>query len=218
VSGSRSTPPPLLVGLQLAGASVLVVGGGPVATRRATRLVEAGAHLTVVAPQATDQLAALAPVWHRREYRAGDVDGMVLVVTATGDAAVDAQVVADGRAAGAWVNHAGDGAAGDLIVPAVAARGNVSIAVTTGGQSPSLARWLAADLGEHLLPVVDEAARLMGAVRRELGEDDRAVAHDRWAAALDDGLLDLVRRGELDHAAAMLRRHLGIGEEGEGSG
>jgi precorrin-2 dehydrogenase / sirohydrochlorin ferrochelatase len=210
VSSHEPSPPPLIVGLRLEGVPVLVVGGGPVATRRALRLAGAGAHLTVVSPEATDQLAGLAEVWHHRRYEPGDVEGMVLVVTATGDPEVDARVVGDARASGAWVNHAGDADLGTVIVPPVAADGDVTVAVTTGGRSPSLARWLAAELSEDLVPVAAEAARLMGELRAEMLAARGSATHPGWTAALDEGLLDLLRVGDRDGAERLLRRHLGF--------
>lgn len=200
----------VFIGVRLDAVPVLVVGGGRVATRRGVRLAGAGAHLTIVAPQITDDLAAVAAVWHERRYRSGDAEGMALVVTATGDPGVDDQVVAECRQAGIWVNHAGDGDEGTVVFPAVAGEGPVALAVTTGGQSPSLARWVASDLGADLVPVVAEAAVLMGRLRHELAEQGRATGHPGWDAALEDGLIDLVRRGDLDGAERLLRRHLSL--------
>ena len=85
--------------LRLLGRPVLVVGAGPVAARRTKGLLDAGARVTVVAPVACPALAELAAAgllnWEPRPYRPSDVDGVWFVQTATGDAAVDAQVSAD---------------------------------------------------------------------------------------------------------------------------
>ena len=85
--------------LRLLGRPVLVVGGGPVATRRAKGLLDAGARVTVVAPVACAALKDLADAglltWKPRTYVPSDVDGVWFVQTATGDPAVDTQVAAD---------------------------------------------------------------------------------------------------------------------------
>jgi uroporphyrin-III C-methyltransferase/precorrin-2 dehydrogenase/sirohydrochlorin ferrochelatase len=123
--------------LSVAGRRVVVVGGGPVAARRARTLVDAGAAVHVVAPQADPSLEKLAAegtiTWSGRRYRAGDLDGAWLVHTATGDADVDRQVLADADAARVWCVHAGDAAQATAWVPAVATVDDVVVAVNAGG-------------------------------------------------------------------------------------
>ncbi|WP_263730420.1 uroporphyrinogen-III C-methyltransferase [Cellulomonas sp. SG140] len=123
--------------LSVAGRRVLVVGGGPVAARRARTLVDAGAAVHVVAPQADPSLADLAAegtiTWSGRRYRSGDLDGAWLVHTATGDPDVDGQVLADADAARVWCVHAGDAAQATAWVPAVATVDDVVVAVNAGG-------------------------------------------------------------------------------------
>ena len=102
--------------------SCLIVGGGPVAARKARGLLECGASVTVIAPRLSDEMESVAPFLHaveRRRYRAGDASAFRLVVTATGVPEVDGAVFADGEAAGVWVNSADDPAHCSLILPAV---------------------------------------------------------------------------------------------------
>lgn len=124
---------PLL--LDLAGRRVVVVGGGPVAARRATRLVEDGADVVVVAPAICEDLAELLDrvTWHRRDYLSTDLDGAWLVHTATGDRAVDDVVAADAEASRIWCVRADDAAASSAWTPAVARSGDVTVAVGAGG-------------------------------------------------------------------------------------
>lgn len=123
--------------LRLLGRPVLVVGGGPVATRRAKGLLDAGARVTVVAPVASAGLEELAHAglltWEQRPYRISDVDGVWFVQTATGDPAVDAQVSADAEAQRVWCVNASDHEASAAWTPAVAVVDNVQIAVNAGG-------------------------------------------------------------------------------------
>ncbi|MEO3934258.1 uroporphyrinogen-III C-methyltransferase [Micrococcaceae bacterium Sec7.4] len=123
--------------LRLLGRPVLVVGGGPVAARRAKGLLDAGARVTVVAPLACPALHDLADAglltWEPREYRSPDVDGAWFVQTATGDAAVDAQVAADAEAQRIWCVNASDHEASAAWTPAVAVVDDVKIAVNAGG-------------------------------------------------------------------------------------
>lgn len=123
--------------LRLLGRPVLVVGGGPVAARRAKGLLDAGARVTVVAPLACPALADLNDAgllaWEPREYRHSDVDGAWFVQTATGDAAVDAQVAADAETQRIWCVNASDHEASAAWTPAVAIVDDVKIAVNAGG-------------------------------------------------------------------------------------
>ncbi|QDY90277.1 uroporphyrinogen-III C-methyltransferase [Arthrobacter sp. UKPF54-2] len=123
--------------LRLLGRRVLVVGGGPVAARRAKGLLDAGAQVTVVAPAACPALDDLAGAglldWQPRPYRSSDVDGVWFVQTATGYAAVDTQVAADAEAQRIWCVNASDHDASAAWTPAVAVVDDVKIAVNAGG-------------------------------------------------------------------------------------
>ncbi|MFJ6155138.1 uroporphyrinogen-III C-methyltransferase [Pseudarthrobacter sp. NPDC092184] len=123
--------------LRLLGRPVLVVGGGPVAARRAKGLLDAGARVTVVAPVASAALKELADAglltWEPRPYLSEDVDGVWFVQTATGDSAVDAQVSADAEAQRVWCVNASNHEASAAWTPAVAEVDDVKIAVNAGG-------------------------------------------------------------------------------------
>jgi uroporphyrin-III C-methyltransferase/precorrin-2 dehydrogenase/sirohydrochlorin ferrochelatase len=127
---------PLL--LDVAGRRVVVVGGGPVAARRARALVEAGAEVLLVAPFACEDVHDLAVDgavdWEAREYAgAADLDGAWLVHTATGEPAVDAAVAADAEALRVFCVQAGDAAASAAWTPAVARTEDVVVTVNAGG-------------------------------------------------------------------------------------
>ncbi len=123
--------------LDLVGRRVVVVGGGPVAARRAGRLVEDGADVLVVAPalceDLTDLVAAGRVTWRARDYLTTDLDGAWLVHTATGDRAVDDAVAADAEKARLWCVRADDASASTAWTPAVARSGDVTVAIGTGG-------------------------------------------------------------------------------------
>lgn len=143
--------------LDLRGLQCLVAGGGPVGARRAAALARAGARVRIVAPEFSSAARALArrPSVRlvRRRFRASDVQGCALVIAATGDRRADTAIARAARRRRIFCNVAGDPALGTFIVPAVARRGGVAFAVSTGGASPLLARALA-----------DAAARAWGRV------------------------------------------------------
>ncbi|HLI74039.1 MAG TPA: NAD(P)-dependent oxidoreductase [Acidimicrobiales bacterium] len=205
------------VGLVVAGRRCLVVGGGHVAARKIAALVACGAAVTVVAPQvheaigelaATGDLAAVDDVpldVQLRPYRAGEAAGYRLVVAATGDEAVDDAVYRDAEAAGVWVNVADDPARCTFVLPAVARRGDVTVAVATGGTSPALAVWLRDRIGDDVGPWAGELAALLAEARARVRARGRSTESVDWRAALDGPLSELVRQGRTDEARAMLQ-------------
>ncbi|MCH6469192.1 uroporphyrinogen-III C-methyltransferase [Sinomonas terrae] len=123
--------------LRLLGKPVLVVGGGRVAGRRARALLDAGALVTVVAPEAADDVAQLAEAglvtWVRRGYETGDLDGVWFAQTATGVADVDSRVAADAEERRIWCVNASDHEASAAWTPASARVDDVTVAVNDGG-------------------------------------------------------------------------------------
>jgi precorrin-2 dehydrogenase/sirohydrochlorin ferrochelatase len=195
--------------LEMAGRRCLVVGGGPVAERKVAGLLEAGARLTVVSPSATDRLRG----WARtnrvrlllREYAASDLGGHSVVFVATDDGRVNADVARDARAAGVLVNAADDPAHCDFILPAVLRRGDLTVAVSTGGASPALARTVRDELDAYL-DQEDYAAlaRVAADARRTLRDRGTPAPWERWRAALGGEVRDLVRADRLDAARERL--------------
>lgn len=119
--------------LDVAGKAVLVVGGGPVASRRAAALADAGADVTVVAPAVSDQIRGDGRLrWLRRPYQPTDLDGVWLVHAATDDGAVNAEVAAVADERRVWCVRADDGTRSAAWTPAVARVDDVTVAVSAG--------------------------------------------------------------------------------------
>jgi siroheme synthase-like protein len=202
---------PLFV--DLAGRSCLVIGGGPIAAGKVKGLLAAGAAVTVVSPTLVDALAdavrAGRIACRDRPYRDGDLAGFALAFAATGDVAINAAVAGEGRRTGVWVNAVDDPAHCDFIVPAVLRRGALTVAVSTGGASPALARAVREELEHHL---GDEYAALVdvaGEVRRALRLGQRRVDARAWHDALNDPRFRrLVTEGRRALASHRLRARL----------
>jgi siroheme synthase-like protein len=177
--------------LDLAGVPVLVVGGGPVALRKIVGLTEADAVVTVIAPEVAEgieRIGALAAV-ERRPYARGDLAGFRLVITATSDAAVNAQVAADAREAGVFVNSADDPENCTFILPAIARRGPITVAVSTGGTSPALAGRLRDDIASaHLTAAAERAAADLGAQRAAIHAAGATTEAVDWSERIDAAL------------------------------
>ncbi|MET1076503.1 MAG: siroheme synthase CysG [Pseudomonas sp.] len=128
---------------------VLVVGGGEVALRKARLLVDAGATLRVVAPEVRDELRELAGACAEvlvRGYQSADLDGVALVIAATDDEPLNAQISSQAQARGIPVNVVDAPALCSVIFPAIVDRSPLIVAVTSGGDAPVLARLIRAKI------------------------------------------------------------------------
>src|SRR5207249_5177387 len=127
------------VNLRLAGKPCLVVGGGRVALQKVQALLEAGAHVRVVAPDIDPAISALPGLAiERRPYLRGEAGEARFVIAATGDRAVNAVVFEDAEASGVWVNAADDPVHCTCTLPARIRRGPLLVTVSTGGHSPAV--------------------------------------------------------------------------------
>lgn len=172
------------VNLNLAGRPVLVVGGGRIALRKVQQLMVAGADITVLAPVIVDELRELPVRVLQREYAAGDVDGFRLVVTATGVLHVDQQIYDECEALGTWVNSADDPARCTFTLPAVMRRGDLMVAVSSGGASPALASFLRARLEEQIGPEFARVVELLAAERARVHAEGRSTEDVDWSPIL----------------------------------
>ncbi|MBF8756268.1 siroheme synthase CysG [Pseudomonas guariconensis] len=154
---------------KLQGARVLVVGGGEIALRKARLLADAGAALRVVAPEVDSQLAALAREGGGevlvRGYQPGDLDGCRLVIAATDDSVLNAQVSADAQARSLPVNVVDAPALCTVIFPAIVDRSPLVVAVSSGGDAPVLARLIRARLEAWIPAAYGELAGLAARFR-----------------------------------------------------
>src|SRR3954454_464862 len=134
------------VNLLVRARKVVVVGAGRIAARKIEPLLDLGAEVVVIAPDAGNEVRAWATagrvVWHDRVFDANDLDGAWLAVTATDDPAVNAAVFAAGEARRVWVNSADDPANCSFTLMSTVRRSDVVVAIGTGGRSPALATYL----------------------------------------------------------------------------
>jgi precorrin-2 dehydrogenase/sirohydrochlorin ferrochelatase len=138
--------------LDLNGRECLVVGGGAVGHEKASGLLASGARVTVVAPEISDEVAALPVELLRREYRASDLDGRRLVIAATSVEEVNRRVFADAEERNLFCNVADVPELCSFILPAVHRQGAIVVAVSTGGASPALAQHLRDQFASQLGP------------------------------------------------------------------
>jgi siroheme synthase-like protein len=198
--------------VELGGRRCAVLGGGAVAERKVEALLEAGAVVTVVSPRLSHALGALAAggrIAHvPRPYADGDLANAALAFAATDDTAVNAAAAREARARGVWLNAADDPAHCDAILPAVLRRGGITVAVSTGGASPALARAVRERLERELPAAYAPLAEIAAATRRDLRAAGRRARAEDWLAALDDGLGALLDGASPAEAARRLRARL----------
>ena len=188
----------------------LVVGGGAVGERKVRDLREAGARVTVVSREVTPGLAELAAAGEIR-YLPGDfapehLEDMALVIGATDDPAVHRQISAAAQERGIWVNIADAPALCTFIVPAQVRRGELTVAVSTGGASPALARRVRRELEEHFGPEYEPYLKLLQAVRERLlavqrGHPDNPAIFGRL---VDSPLKEALARGDREAVTGIL--------------
>ncbi|MEU5693988.1 uroporphyrinogen-III C-methyltransferase [Actinosynnema sp. NPDC020468] len=127
-----------LVGLDLTGKRVVVVGGGSVAQRRLPRLVASGARVEVISPEITPTVQGLVDagevVWHDRVYRSGDLDGAWYVLACTSDHGVNALITADATERRVFCVRADVAVEGTAVTPASGAHGGLLLGVLAGGE------------------------------------------------------------------------------------
>jgi precorrin-2 dehydrogenase/sirohydrochlorin ferrochelatase len=178
--------------LDLAGRRAVIVGGGKVSARKAETLLRHGAAVTVIAPEVSEEIDALAGAGRivviRRTYASDDIADAFLVIASTSAAAVNAQIAADCRERNVLVNVVDDPTLGDFIVPAVVESGSIQIAVSTGGRSPALARVVRRAIEETIGPDFAEMNDILGSLREGARRSPRLPA-DTDRKRFFDGLL-----------------------------
>ncbi|MGH7797909.1 MAG: precorrin-2 dehydrogenase/sirohydrochlorin ferrochelatase family protein [Candidatus Binatia bacterium] len=191
----------------------LVIGGGAVAQRRIEGLLAARAIVTVISPTITEALRNLIAQGMLRNvarvYKAGDLAGYDLAFVATDDRAVNQAIFSDARLRGIWINSADDPENCDFILPAVIRRGELSIAISTGGASPAATRAVREELENYLTADYARLVQIVSEVREELKAKSLVVSADAWNKALKGEFRRSLTDARAEQAKALLLKALG---------
>lgn len=179
--------------LRLEGRTCVVVGGDEAALAKARACREAGAAVTIVAAELASEVEPDIR-WLRRAYEPGDLRGAALCYAVTRDPALIGHLEEEARRERVLLNVLDVPAACDFFAAAVVARGDLQVAIGTGGESPALAARLRRRLAEVVGPEYEPYLAILGAVRRRLAAGPARTA--AVGALLDSDLLDLVRRDD----------------------
>jgi precorrin-2 dehydrogenase/sirohydrochlorin ferrochelatase len=200
------------VNLVLAGRRVVMVGAGRIAARKVEALLGAGADVHVVAPRLGPEIAG----WREegrltadeRPFEETDVDGAWAAFTATDDPDVNRAVFEAGERRRMFVNSADDPANCSVTLMSIVRRGDLQIAIGTGGRSPALATHLRQRLEREIGPEYEALLDVLAGVRDEIrSRGESSEAYD-WTPAFDSDMLDLVKAGKIEAAKEQLRQCL----------
>lgn len=203
------------VNLDIAGRKCTVIGGGKVAARKVENLLECGGKVLVISPELTTDLRELHRAkrigWLQRQYRQGDLSGSFLVIAATDDVLVQEEVFTEAGKNGLLINVADVPERCNFILPATVKRDDLTIAISTAGKSPALARQLRLKLEEMIGPEYGTLAEIMGLLRPDVLKQGRPHEENKiiFAALLHENFIDWIKRGRWDMIKEHLTRTLG---------
>jgi precorrin-2 dehydrogenase/sirohydrochlorin ferrochelatase len=201
--------------LRVAGRRCVVIGGGEVAERKVRSLLAAGGRVTVVSPVVTPGLATLAAggeIEHAaRPYRHGDLAGTLLAYAATDDEALHQSISEEAEASGVLLNVVDRPRWCRFIVPSILSRGDLTVAVSTAGGSPALARRVREDIEDTLGPEYERALDVLARLRHHL-QDKRLSSAERQrilTGLVASDLLDRLREPDVTAVDQLLAEHAG---------
>lgn len=194
--------------------AILVVGGGKVAERKVHALLEHGGRVTVVSPELTPKLQEWAAQgrmsWRRRRFAAADLDGVRLAICATNDEAVNRQVAEEANARRIWLNVVDKPDLCDFIVPSAVRRGDLTVAISTGGSSPALAKKIRHELEAYFGPEYALFLALLRKVRpciqRDIALESKRM--DIFSELARSSALGLMGAGRMKEAGVEVRQIL----------
>jgi precorrin-2 dehydrogenase / sirohydrochlorin ferrochelatase len=189
----------------------IVVGGGEVAFRKVKRLLDYGAQVSVVSPKLVAELTSLKAenaIEHIAvAYDIQYIEKAVLIIGATDDEKTNAAVCADARSLGIPVNIVDDPQKCDFILPSIVERGDLTIAISTGGKSPALARHLREELEANYGAEYGVLLNILGSLRPKI---KKSANGKKWLEALlAAGILDLIKAEKYDEVKNKVREITG---------
>jgi siroheme synthase-like protein len=204
--------------LNLRGKRCVVIGGGNVALRKVKVLLDCGANVTMISPKPHPEIVKLSKkrAIHliQRDYKTGDLKDAVIAIACTDVKKVNRKVADEAKRTGVLVNIADDPEPSDFIIPSFFRRGNLTIAVSTGGTSPALARKIRTKLEKSFGEEYALLLSLIGEVRSTTKEKEYLVSGEAWQEAINlDLLSQLVQAGQREKARAILLHKLEAHQE-----
>lgn len=181
---------PLMVDLR--GRRVVVLGAGQVGVRKAAQVRAEGAEVVVISPEVLGELPEGVRLIERR-YERGDLEGATLVISATGDAAVNDEVVAEAEERGILANIADDRSRANAYLTAVHRDGDLVVAVSSSGSAPALAQWVRDQVASTLPEGLGRVAEQLAAERLAIQEAGGSTEDHDWRDRVAELVAELHR-------------------------
>ncbi len=198
--------------LNLAGKSCVIIGGGTIAQGKIGGLLQAGCQITVISPEATPGIRNAAQrgdiTWLERTYRPGDLEGAFIGVAATNVWHVNREIYEEAERLGVLLNVVDDPDLCSFIAPSVVKREPVTLAISTGGASPALARKLRETLAHAEALEWADLADVLAQARRIVKEKRVTVDPERWQCCITRELLSMAQDGRSQEALQLLLSQL----------
>jgi precorrin-2 dehydrogenase/sirohydrochlorin ferrochelatase len=197
--------------LDISNERCVVAGGGEVAERKVAGLLECGAKVVIVSKDLTPALREMKDAGRIEhlsdDYREEYLEGAFLVIGATDREDVNENISRDARDRGVLVNIVDVPARCNFIVPSVFRRGDLLVAVSTGGKSPALARRLREEIEERYGPEYGTLLTIMGNLRERVTARGASSAENRvlFESVLDSAILRYIREGKGDRVREIIR-------------
>lgn len=194
----------------------VVAGGGKVGARKARTLIDHGADVTIISPDFCDECYALpdsSGILIKKEYEKQDLNGAFFVFAATDSSPLNLRIKEDAKQAGVLCNMADAPDKSDFILPSIFRRGDLSLAVSTSGNSPALAKKIRVELEKTFGHEYTCLLNLMGNIRKKLllsdhNPDDH---REKFNLLLESELLNLIRQDNSPEIDRLFHEILGDG-------
>ena len=191
----------------------VVIGGGAIGEEKVLRLLDSEGEVVVISPEITDGVRALVDAgevtWVQKGYERGDLEGAMLAIVAdTSDQNVNKRVAEEAKDRNVLLNVVDVTHLCTFIAPSIARRGPVTVATSTNGASPALARLFRERLTDSRLLEYADLAPLLSDARSELMRKGTKIAPDHWQTCITEELLDMVQAGRDEEAKRTLMSSL----------
>ena len=187
----------------------VIVGGGEVALRKAERLLDCGAKVSVISPKLVPELAALKErnlISHIAAEYSGDlINGSALIIGATDDEKTNSRISQDARAKSIPVNIVDDPQKCDFILPSLVQRGDLTMAIGTAGKSPALARHLREELEDRYGKEYEFLLNILGNLRGTM-EKNAGVGTDWFNALMKEGILESIKNKDTKKVKEIVKK------------
>ena len=194
--------------LNLTGRRCVIIGGGQIAEGKISKLLDSGAKIIVISPDATQGIRGFAErgqiEFDLRKYQEGDLQGAFLVIAATNDRVVNQEIFEEAEKQGILLNAVDDMPRCSFIAPSIVEKGPVTVAISTGGASPALARKLRENMEVSSALDWADATGVLSKARQIIKDEQIAVDPQRWQCCMTDELLTMIQAGHENEALDLL--------------